>query len=68
MRSIIKPILRIILVALIIVCIVFWGSMGSACILMALILGFPIFLFNRVADNDFKDEFDRGKNVEGWNG
>ena len=66
MRKYIKPILNVILLALIVLCIVFWGSMFSACVVTGLVLGFPIFLFNRVADNDYKEEFDNGKNVEGW--
>ncbi len=61
-----KMILNISLIVLIILCIVFWGSIFSGCVVIGLVFGFPIYLFNRVADNDYKEEFDRGKNVEGW--
>ena len=65
-RRHLKTILIITLVVLIILCIIFWGSVFSGCVVTGLVLGFPVFLFNRVADNDYKEEFDRGKNVEGW--
>lgn len=64
-----KTVLGLILVALVIASIVFWGTMGGACCLIALIQSIQIFLYNDYASSELAKTFEEdGKNVEGWHG
>ena len=56
-----------IIIALIVLTIVFWGTMAGACFLIILIQSFQVFLFNRYASSDLSETFQEdGQNVKGW--
>ena len=62
-----KKLLIVIVLALIVGIIVFWGTMAGGCCLLGLILGFQIFLFNNYASTDLAKTFEEcGMNVRGW--
>lgn len=62
-----KTLFILILVALLIATIVFWGTMGGAICLVALIQSFQIFLYNKYASSELSKTFQEdGKNVKGW--
>lgn len=64
-----KKLFGLILVALLVATIVFWGTMGGACCLIALIQSFQIFLYNNYASSELAKTFQEdGKNVKGWRG
>ena len=64
-----KKLFGLILVALLIATIVFWGTIGGACCLIVLIQSIQIFLYNDYASSDLAKTFEEdGKNVEGWRG
>lgn len=55
-----KVLFGLILVGMVVLIILTWGSMASGCLALALIMSLPIYLFNRFAnpdrENDFVDE------------
>ena len=56
-----------IIVALVVLSIVFWGTMAGACFLIILIQSFLVFLFNKYGSSDLAKTFQEdGKNVKGW--
>ena len=67
MSSMRKKLFILILVALLIGTIVFWGTMAGACCIIALIQSFQVYIFNRYATNDLAKTFQEdGKHVKGW--
>lgn len=62
-----KKIFGLILVVLLVLSIVFWGTMAGACCIIALIQSFQVFLYNNYASSDLAKTFQEdGKNVKGW--
>ena len=62
-----KILFALIIVALVVLTIVFWGSMFSACCIICLILSFQAFLFNKYASSELAKTFQEdGKHVKGW--
>lgn len=62
-----KKLFGLIIVALVVLTIVFWGTMAGACFLIALIQSFQVYLFNSYASSDLAKTFEEtGKNVKGW--
>ena len=62
-----KILFAVIIIALIILAIVFWGTMAGACFLIALIQSFQVFLFNKYGTSDLAKTFQEdGKHVKGW--
>ncbi len=61
-----KVLIRVVLGTIAVLIIVFWDTWISACCIMALIGGLPIYAFNRYGDMDMAQQFDNGKNTEGW--
>lgn len=62
-----KKLFGLILVALVVSVIVFWGTVAGGCCLLALILGFQIYLFNDYASRDLAKTFqEEGEHVKGW--
>ena len=56
-----------ILVALLVLTIVFWGTMAGACCIIALIQSFQVCLYNNYASSDLAKTFQEdGQNVKGW--
>ena len=64
-----KALLGLILVALVVVLIVFWGTVASGCIIIGLILSAQFYLFSHYANKELAKEFqEEGKHVKGWRG
>lgn len=64
-----KKLFIVILVALLIGTIVFWGTMAGGLCLITLIQSFQVFIFNKYASTDLAKTFqEEGKHVEGWRG
>ena len=62
-----KKLFALILLALLVMSIVFWGSLAGGCSILALILGIQAFLFNHYSSAELAKTFQEdGKNVEGW--
>lgn len=62
-----KRLFALIVLALVVCIIVFWGTVIGGCCLFALILGFQVFLFNTFASTDLAKTFEEsGLNVKGW--
>lgn len=62
-----KRLFILILVALLVLTIVFWGTMVGGCSVFALILSVQAYMFNRYASGDLAKTFnEHGENVEGW--
>lgn len=62
-----KRLFWLIVVTLVICTLVLWGTMAGGCCLLALILGFQMFLFNNYASSDLAKTFEEcGLNVRGW--
>lgn len=62
-----KKLFGLIIVALVVCVIVFWGTMAGGCCLIALIQGFQVYLFNNYASSDLAKTFEEcGMNVRGW--
>ena len=62
-----KRLFVLIVLALIVCTIVFWGTVAGGCCLIGLILGFQVFLFNNYASSDLAKTFEEcGMNVRGW--
>lgn len=62
-----KRLFWLIVVTLVICTLVFWGTMAGGCYLLALVLGFQMFLFNNYASSDLAKTFEEcGLNVRGW--
>lgn len=67
MSSLRKKLFGLIIVALVVMTIVFWGSMAGACSLIVLIQSFQVFVFNQYASSDLAKTFQEdGKHVKGW--
>ena len=57
----------VVVVVLLALTIIFWGSLVGGCAVFALILGIQMFLFGSYANSDLAETFnENGKNVEGW--
>lgn len=57
----------LIVVTLVVMTIVFWGSVIGAVCVYTLIQSFMVFLFNRYARNELARLFQQdGKHVQGW--
>ena len=68
MSSLRKKLFGLILVAMLVGTIVFWGSVfgGGGCI-VALTLSVRVFLFNKYASSDLAKTFEEdGEHVKGW--
>ena len=64
-----KKLFGFILLALLVVTIVFWGTLIGGCCLFALIQSIMIFLFNDYASRDLAKTFEEeGEHVKGWRG
>ena len=62
-----KILFAVIIIALIVLSIVFWGTMAGACFLIVLIQSFQVFLFNKYGTSDLAKTFQEdGKHVKGW--
>lgn len=61
-----KVLVRLIYGTLALLTIIFWDSMISAVCIMTFIGSLPIYAFNRYGDMDMAQQFDNGKNTEGW--
>ena len=62
-----KILFTVIIIALIILTIVFWGTMAGACFLIVLIQSFQVFLFNKYGTSDLAKTFQEdGEHVKGW--
>jgi small basic protein len=57
----------LILVALLVLTIVFWGTMAGACFVIAFIQSFGVYVFNQYASSDLAKTFQEdGEHVKGW--
>lgn len=56
----------VIVLALVIVAYIFRDTMAAPCIIMALVQGVPLYVFKIYEDSDLKEQFDDGKNIQGW--
>ena len=62
-----KILFTLIIIALVVLTIVFWGTMAGACFLIVLIQSFQVFLFNKYGTSDLAKTFrEDGKHVKGW--
>lgn len=62
-----KKLFVLILVALLVLTIVFWGTMAGGCCIIALIQSIQVYLFNYYASSDLAKTFEEeGKHVKGW--
>ncbi len=56
-----------ILLALVVLTIVFWGTMAGACFIIALVQSIQFYLFSYYASSDLAKTFEEdGKHVKGW--
>ncbi|MBQ9762704.1 MAG: hypothetical protein IJV82_06485 [Oscillospiraceae bacterium] len=62
-----KILIGSVLTALLVLIIVFWGTMAGAALILALIQGIQFLLFNRCASSELAKTFqEEGKHVRGW--
>lgn len=62
-----KNFFALILVALLVVTIVFWGTMVGGCCIIALSQSIQVYMFNNYASSDLAKIFEKeGKHVKGW--
>ena len=62
-----KKLFILVLLVLLVCSIVFWGTMGGACCIIALIQSFQVFIYNKYASTDLAKTFQEdGRNVKGW--
>lgn len=62
-----KKLFGLIIVALVVCIIVFWGTAAGGCCLLALIQGFMVYLFGDFASRDLAKTFEEdGEHVKGW--
>lgn len=62
-----KTLFVLLLVALLVLTIVFWGTMAGACFVIALLQSFQVFVFNQYASGDLAKTFQEdGEHVKGW--
>lgn len=62
-----KKLFVLILVALLVMTIVFWGTIAGACCIIILIQSFQVYLFNKYSSSDLAQTFQEdGKHVKGW--
>ena len=62
-----KKLFGLILVVLLVLSIVFWGTMAGGCCLIALIQIPQVYMFNKYATSDLAKTFQEdGQNVKGW--
>lgn len=64
-----KKLFVVILIALVVCAIAFWGTAAGGCCLLALIQSILIYLFGNFASSDLAKIFEEeGKHVKGWRG
>lgn len=64
-----KKLFGLILVALLVGTIVFWGTLAGGCCIIALIQSVQVYMFKSYASSDLAKTFEEeGKHVEGWRG
>lgn len=62
-----KKLFVLILVALVVMTIVFWGTMVGVCCVIALIQSFQVYIFNYYASSELAKTFEEnGNHVKGW--
>ena len=62
-----KKLFIAILVTLLLLTILFWGTMVGGCSIIALILSVQVYMFSRYASSDLAKTFEKeGKHVKGW--
>lgn len=62
-----KKLFGLILVALVVLAIVFWGTMAGVCFIIILIQSVQVYLFNNYASRDLAKTFEEeGEHVKGW--
>ena len=62
-----KKLFGLILVAMLVGTIVFWGSVFGGFCIVALILSVQVFMFNKYASSDLAKTFEEdGEHVKGW--
>lgn len=62
-----KKLFGLILVALLVLTIVLWGTIIGCCCIIALIQSVQVYLFNNYASSDLAKTFEEeGKHVKGW--
>ena len=62
-----KILFGLVVLVLLAVTIIFWGTLVGGCAIFALIQGIQMFLFGSYANSDLAETFnENGKNVEGW--
>ena len=62
-----KRVLGLIFLSLLVLTIVFWGTLVGACSIFILIQGIQAYIFSSYASADLAKTFDEnGRNVEGW--
>ena len=67
MSSFRKKLFGLILLALVVLSIVFWGTLFGVCCLIGLIYTPQIYLYNRVSSAELAKTFQEdGKHVKGW--
>ena len=55
------------LVALLVLTIVFWGTLAGGCFVIAFFQSFGVFVFNKYASSDLAKTFQEdGDHVKGW--
>ena len=62
-----KKLFGLIILALLVLTIVFWGTMAGACFVIILIKSVGVYVFNQYASSDLAETFQEdGEHVEGW--
>ena len=62
-----KKLFILVLLALLVCSIVFWGTAASGCIIIGLILSSQFYVFSHYANKELAKEFqEEGKHVKGW--
>ena len=62
-----KILFALILVALVLTIIAFWGTIASGCCLLILIQSFQVYLFGYYANDELAKTFQEdGQHVKGW--
>ena len=62
-----KTLFILVLVALLVLTIVFWGTIAGGCFVIAFIQSFGVYVFNKYASSDLAETFQEdGEHVKGW--
>lgn len=62
-----KRLFVLILLALLVLTIVFWGTLAGGCFVIAFIQSAGVFVFSKYASSDLAKTFEEdGENVKGW--